>query len=107
MTAERSTVEILRAARERISDPEHWCTEVLAKSASGAAVAPFDSSACQWCARGACEAGGEDARHLAVGLLYEAAGPGVSVTDLNDTEGHEAALNLLDKAISLAEEASC
>jgi hypothetical protein len=103
----RSTVEILRAARERISDPERWCTEFFAKTASGESANPSEPSARQWCVRGACQAGGRGGAQLrAVELLYEAAA-GESVTNINDLQGHAAALNLLDRAISLAEEASC
>lgn len=47
------TREILRNAREYISQPGSWCKDVLAKNAEGVAVNTYDDDACVFCAMGA------------------------------------------------------
>lgn len=110
--AERSTVEILKAARERITPREHWTVEVYARDADNAIVEP-GPDACMWCA---------------VGSLMQECGDGVVVDGvvndlwnrldaaagslglernmlgLNDSLGHAVALRVYDAAVQLAEQ---
>lgn len=114
MTEQRSTVEILRAAKERISDPSKWCRVFHARDASNNGADPTSDKACRWCARGAllAECGinssataNEAERRLYVPadeLLRRAAGP-QPVINLNDGGQHDAVMALYDKAIALAE----
>ena len=118
---ERSTVEILRAARERISDPGRWTKNELARERNGVSVPSWDDAACQWCAIGAawCEAGAAlGALHPAIDALANAAqelfperivGIAWRVSTVNDhpETTHADVLRVYDRAISLAEEASC
>lgn len=48
-----TTPEALKAARERISDPERWTQGEYAKNTQGEACNANSSEACQWCAAGA------------------------------------------------------
>lgn len=109
--AERSTVEILRAARERISDPERWTTEAYARDRDGSGTEPQQADAVCWCAVGAflAEQGlaprvGDDPHRSnpVLDLLIEAAGHR-PVAAVNDKDGHAAVLALYDRAIELAE----
>lgn len=111
--AERSTVEILKAARERISDPERWTTGAYARAIDGTGARPATDEACKWCAYGA----------LLAELGVNQPGPGTapydtylenaaeeiadswltSAVEVNDHGGWGEALDLLDRAIQLAE----
>ena len=42
--------EILRAAKEKISDPARWCAGELARDANGDSAEPDDTNAAWWCA---------------------------------------------------------
>lgn len=64
-TVERSTVEILKAARGRLSDPDHWYQGEYACDEDGAYIAANSERACKWCAAGAVLA--ELDRDIAVG----------------------------------------
>lgn len=116
--AERSVVDVLRAAKERISDTGRWTTECYAADRSGATVIATSQSACSWCAIGSVLAElridlGMDARHhpvarAAIAALDRAAGidrsvPGGPITALNDQAGHPAVIQAFDRAIKLAE----
>lgn len=112
--AERSTVDILKAARERISDPERWTTGAYARGEDGAGACPATDHACKWCAYGA----------LLAELGVNQPGPGTarydtylenaaedisdswltSAVEVNDEGSHPDALHLLDRAIQLAEQ---
>jgi len=92
---ERSTVEILRAARERISDPERWCSSGPGNGRDRVcALIALDL-----------EVGGPGYANPAYELLRKAAGGLIS--DFNDSHGHRDVLAMYDRAISSAEEASC
>jgi hypothetical protein len=117
-TAERSVVDVLRAARERISDPERWTKGESAKNAQGEWTTASASDACRWCAVGAvwCEAGATlmpgspeiKALNAAVRDLDGRRGVGeVSgwpVARFNDSKrtDHGEVLDLFDRAIELA-----
>jgi len=112
--AERSTVDILRAARERISDPERWTTKEFARDAKGYICPVRHADAACWCIEGSLcvehdvegneiELEGRDTyRHLseAAELLDRGANP----ASVNDSLGHEATLEMCDRAIQLAEQ---
>lgn len=116
---ERSTVEILRAARERISDPERWGKGSFAYSKQGRPTSPWLDAAACWCIRGAvyCECGSAStkAAQRAQAFLaeaieqldFEVPDNAEPIAWVNDSGTHEDVLALCDKAISLAEEASC
>lgn len=101
-TSERSTVEILRAARERITPGERWTGGAYARDADGQEVFPFSERACSWCAVGsvAAELGLDvgDAEVVAVAKLL-----GLTIEGVNDRRGHAAVLARFDRAIELAE----
>lgn len=107
MTEERSTVEILKAARERISDPERWTTRVGARDQAGDATLVLDPNACKWCALGSIEA-----ETNGPGVLYAEASAALflgtqneyGVVGTNDHLGHDAVLAMYDRAIQLAEQ---
>jgi hypothetical protein len=52
-TATRTTAEILRAAKERIADPDHFVMGVWAWNRQGREVEPTSPDAWRWNARGA------------------------------------------------------
>lgn len=47
------TVDILRAAREKIARPEHWTKGMYARATDGEYAAPRSPRAVCWCALGA------------------------------------------------------
>lgn len=112
---ERSTVEVLKAARDRISDPERWCQETEAQDAIGRNVEPTNAAAVRWCFAGAVYAEGVDATtapHIGVSQIgrilneaigVEGAGPWNDAPD----RSHADVLEAFDRAIQLAEEREC
>lgn len=120
-----SAAEMLRAARKRIEDPDHWTTGVIARNRAGDECDPDSPAAARWCALGSiwCERKltlrSEDT-DLATRFLEEAA---CEIRDtqpelvakrsaqpveaqVNDELGHEATLRMYDRAIELAEAAA-
>lgn len=118
MPDERSTVEILKAARERISGPARWTQNAFARRADGEIVAPDSSVACRWCAGGALRAeanvhdgkSGRSANHfLRVAAIERVGGEAqTSVPRFNDwaIRKHSEVVGLYDRAIELAEAAA-
>jgi hypothetical protein len=110
-TTDRSVVDVLRAAKERISDPERWTTGSYARDAAGLRTDANSQRACSWCGVGAVLveldlALGMDAHchpvgRVAVGLLEQAAENAVPF--VNDQLGHAAILSTYDAALELAE----
>lgn len=107
--AERSTVEVLRAARERISDPERWTFHAFARDHESRKVAATSPAACSWCALGSliCETGGaitpiqEQCEELLNRVGSEL--QHLSLVGVNDRRGHTATLEMFDRAIEHAE----
>jgi hypothetical protein len=98
----RTTAEVLRAARERISDPERWTTREYARDAKGYPARPQQLAACRWCAVGSvCAELGLDPIDGEKRPEVEALGPAVHST--NDYHGHAATLAMFDRAIAKAE----
>ncbi len=50
-----NTLELLKAARERISSEESWTQGAFAENSDGAPVMVKSPEACRWCAIGALE----------------------------------------------------
>lgn len=57
---EDETLRVLRAAQERIRNPENWCIGVLAQDGTGYPTDATSPDAVKFCARGALEAVGAD-----------------------------------------------
>ena len=114
----RSTVEVLKAARKRIEDPERWTQGVHARvKQRGAEVEPHSATATCWCAVGALCAEGVDpygADDRSFGFLERAAeemdGEHGWPPNLNDrgtrATAHKRVLAMYDRAIELAESES-
>lgn len=108
-TANRSTAEILRAARARIEDPKHWTQCEMARNSAYAAVPANDPTACQWCTEGAvaaemdvdsvslCDGVWKFVRETSHELFRSAA------FIVNDTRTHADVLDLFDASIARAE----
>jgi len=97
-------IEVIRRAREIISDPTKWTQGTYARDKYGNCTDPGMENACRWCALGAVvqasiELGVDDGIGSAsVDRLIDAAGG--PVTTINDNQGHAAVLALFDKAIA-------
>jgi hypothetical protein len=107
---ERSTAEVLRAARAQIADRKRWCRGDLAQDADGGLVLPSSPDARRFCALGALSVAEGSARGYEAALLLNAVS-GSSIVALND-EGrwgrlaHRRVLAAYDAAIELAEASS-
>lgn len=101
-------VEVLRAARAKITDPKHWTRHVNARDADGEPISPSDPSAVCWCSYGAIAAVDpeDDAGTNACDFLHDAAREKTGhwgVSALNDDGEHSDVLSMFDRAIELAE----
>lgn len=123
-------VNALRAARDLIADPQHWCRGTLARDAWGEDVGPCSPRARRWCASGALimvsrankdELAGD---HSGTGLFVEirpmvdaeAKRLGMegawqweatridSIVQVNDRISHDMVIKCFDRAIATAEE---
>ena len=112
-----NTVEILKRAKARIENPEHWCTGSLARNTLGGVTAPRSSDACKWCAFGAIIA---EANHgtfqveqaldiVAIPIINSMGRAGPEVKNLrgaayvNDYTDHATVMRMYDLAIAEAE----
>lgn len=106
-----NALEILKAARALIEDPERWCHGVEAVNAAGEPVAAVTEGACRWCAVGALERVAPRREWLRLigafsDYLWDRGYPGHTfnaLAMLNDNEGHDAALAAFDAAITRVE----
>jgi len=101
-----TSVEILKQARELISDPSHWTQEAFARNKNGKACACLEEEGVKWCARGAIYKIGENiitVTALPLMFLDRATGDEQTATYFNDTKTHKDVLELFDAAIALAE----
>lgn len=96
-----STLEVLRAARNLISDPKHWTRGSFARDKEGRMVLPEDRRATQWCAAGAIYATTRDraTRGCAQNALRHALPAGGIWLNNDQDDGHERMLAAFDKAI--------
>jgi hypothetical protein len=92
--------DVLVEAREIISVPERWTLGANAIDAEGNVVDPCSKEATCWCAMGAMfKAAGEDLALHDKAALHLYGVTGASIVIVNDRDGREAALELLDQAI--------
>jgi len=101
-------LDVLKAARKRIEKPENWLQGEFAKKAGGYVCNSGDPDAVCWCLSGAINAadtalgGLDDVDWLYMqGVVYRACA--CSIVDYNDTHTHPEVLEVMDKAIALAE----
>ncbi len=110
--------DVLVAARAKIADPAHWTQGFWARTPNGVTCIPSDPRAVCWCVGGAIEAclrgvgqtdGFDELMLKLEPIAAEILGLATTsrlddstrrVTRLNDTLGHAAALELLDRAIA-------
>lgn len=100
-------VDILKKAREILSDSRRWCKHESAVRENGARVDPLSLDACRWCATGAlCKASGTyGSLELMDSIELLEAECCVQVVDFNDLPSttHEDILRVFDQAILSAE----
>ena len=99
-----SAVEILKAARELISDPAHWTQGSEARDEKGDPVLARSKGARCFCAVGALISASGKApwKRPLEALRSELPKPIFYVSDFNDTGSHEEVLALFDRAIERA-----
>ena len=111
-----NTANILKMAKAKIENPEHWCVHEEARNKHGLMVQADAPGACQWCAYGALFAvAPPPAARLVVECLDEVASkaiqgfeflPGqdwVHADFVNDTTDHATVMRMYDLAIEKAE----
>lgn len=106
MSQQRSTVEILKAARARIAQPETWCKEWFARDERGQNRDYNDPEAVKWCAVGSIRKEDTPYNGPVYGALLAQLPEGYkSVSDYNDDFGvtHADILALYDRAIATEE----
>lgn len=106
-------LDILKLARDKIADKDHWCQDWFALDMFGNDISPSDITADRYCAVGAIHS----ARHelgateedsiLASGYLHQSCKklfnlPANSVNDL-DTLGHDAIMEAYNRTIAMLE----
>lgn len=98
-----AALDVLKGAREILSDPEKWTTHVSAQNGLGDPVPPLSANAVCWCAVGAIQkvAGERDDNDTIYDLVFDAiqAVETRPIYIVNDFEGREATLAVFDKAI--------
>lgn len=104
-----SVVEILRSAKNIISDPAHWTCETYARDAGAREIGVECRAAISFCSIGAlARALGVNTREAEDSDAYgnlEAAAEEQGYPyphDLNDKAGHARAMEMFDRAIELA-----
>lgn len=96
------TIEVLKAARELISDPKHWTQYLFARDDNGNSTQPVSVRAVCWCALGAIdrvsgddESAGDDALDALMEVVEEG-----NVSTFNDSHTHPEVMALFDAAIA-------
>lgn len=108
-----SAIEILTGVRDLLSDPERWTQGASARNAAGEPIDVHSEDATCFCAVGAFYRVGfpdgntadpvqDDVYWKARGLVDRLLPGTKSIIAVNDLDGREAVLNLLDKAIGAA-----
>ena len=98
-----TTLEILRAARELISDPAKWTQGAYARDEKGFQLCTgYDTGATCWCAIGALEHIYASMSELEA-IRYLTLAVSEWPAKVNDHKGHAAVLDMYDRAIALAE----
>lgn len=107
-----TTLEILKVARELISDRSHWTQGEYARDAKELPVNPNDESATCFCAVGAIAAvqnkrvwlDGKRSAVDALGIGAKAIDQHITIVEVNDRMGHDATLKMFDIAIQKVQE---
>lgn len=103
-------LELLKAARNLISEPEHWTQGVEARDKDGKVIISTSPEAVKWCAYGAIwkfHEENEGVQIQAEELLRSCIPDGCpSLLKLNDCHTHEEVLAVYDRAIVKAEQAN-
>jgi hypothetical protein len=109
MDAKKTVLQVLREARELLSDEKRWTRGSFAKNALGIDVEPTSDSAACFCAHGALlrAAGGDDTcsglvfAELALRDAARVIFGNSSIVEVNDhrPDGHAGVLSLFDSAI--------
>lgn len=96
---------ILREVRAKISKPERWTTGAVARNADGERTGATNKTATRWCLNGALCAVSkdEDEDRKAYNTLMLVIGGANSMGLFNDMHTHAQVLDVLDRAIELAE----
>ena len=96
-----ATIEVLRQARDLISDPSRWHQGSLATNRLGHTCEPDDSSAVRWCAAGAILRVDPASHGLAARYLsrYCISSRVQMLAGLNDNGTHKEVLRLFDDCI--------
>lgn len=103
-TTERSVVEVLRAAKERISVESHRCTGASARDRFGEAVLPDHPRAASWSPVGAVIAEGNLGAYDLLEDAYRALFPARTLSfEIDDSLSQQSVLAVFDRAIELAE----
>lgn len=108
--SERTSAEILLAARARIEPIERWTQGSSAKDALGHGVRPHSPTAVCWCAYGSLDLETPYGTHAIVAevlRIFDSAAMelfGEAPHHVNDDLGHAAVLRIYDRAIALAEQ---
>jgi hypothetical protein len=102
------TVEILKAARALIEDPERWTQHEYAVKGDGSGTFSLDVDARQWCATGALQRvlAGQIASETEAFIILESAAQDLDVDGIigvNDELGHAAVMQMYNKAIEIAQ----
>ena len=107
----KSSLQVLKEARELIADEKRWCRGFLAIDASGRRVDSLSKKAAQWCALGALERATNKNSHMELGAFTSLMDCtlglfGRSIVTVNNEYGHAAIMKAFDCAISKAESRS-
>lgn len=97
------TLELLRKARDLISDPERWVQSWFSVNKDGNPVVGNNGPAVRWCALGAVHHFAPDyASSMAAkaALRRSVGGP---VSHVNDRQGHAAVMEMFDRTIARLE----
>lgn len=98
-----TAAELLRAAKAKIEDPEHWCQGSYACDENGNGTYSRDSRAHSWCAVGALFSMAQNFS-VTSNLRMAALEQGYrSISYLNDESTHENVMKMYDRAIEFAE----
>lgn len=97
-------VEVLKAARELISDPRRWTTQTFACDKDGWDCDAWSDVAVRFCAFGAVDRIGMGAESGATAFIVRAAREAWNLgpARVNDEYGHTAVMQMFDRAIELA-----
>lgn len=99
------TIDVLKAARELISDESRWTQQAMARDVSGKHVFSYDARATRWCSMGAInKASGFTGDRIPDAAMEASLAIGRVVFDVvkfNDSSRHAEVLAAFDRAIEL------